>query len=326
MKCLFVTLVRLFILLVISVSSINVSHSQNMDFKTDGLYNAEFFDNIYRGHFENIEMNREDLEFLSIFEQYLRAYGRQCPDLLPADKVKIMNTECAREQVTTNGYGLEISRVCVEWRQVPSGLYARRELYNAKLEVERIHSADALRELVGMMTDQNIMGNTLDKAHKAKALMLDMGQLFNLNPCNGLGIKRFEKNLRMYALNQPSVRMQGVSKYTAMKKTGGPIGLQDFNKLINDLVADQAKTWMFNRFTQESISGVTILAKDSQGRPATIIADYRYSGFSGTSKGWVKVIFANGLPKGIYFFDFPDNRKTPGSSIVASYAKGTYSK
>lgn len=326
MKYFFVSFLRLSTIIGISVFSTTASQSQNIKFNTDGLYYAEFYDNIYRGHFENIEMNREDLEFLSIFEQYLRAFGRQCPDLLLADKVRIMDTECATERVTRNGYGQVISSICVEWRQVPSGLYARPELYNAKLEVQRIHSADALREIMGMITGQNIMGNAVDKAHKAKALMLDMGQLFNLNPCTSLGIKRFEKNLRLFALNKPSVRMQGISKYTAMKKSGGPTGLQDFTKLIDNLVTDQSKTWMFNRYAQGSISGITVLAADSQGRPATIKANYRYSGFNSASKGWVKIIFDNGLPAGIYFFDFPDNRKTPSSSIVASYAQGDYSK
>lgn len=118
--------------------------------------------------------------------------------------------------------------------------------------------------------------------------------------------------------------MKGASKYTAMKKSGGPTGSQNWTKLIDDLVADQARTWAFNRYQQGSISGVTVLSKDNQGRPAIIKADYLYSGFGGNSKGWVKITFANGLPEGIYFFDFPNNRKTPSSSIIATYAQGRY--
>lgn len=83
---------------------------------------------------------------------------------------------------------------------------------------------------------------------------------------------------------------------------------------------------MLNRYKRGSISGVYILSTDSQGRPATIKANYLFSGFGGNKEGWVKIIFSNGLPDCIYFWDFPNNCKTPGSSIVASYAQGSYSK
>jgi hypothetical protein len=330
MRFLYLVFFKAILIVMIPAFLPNVSKAQEIEFNTDGLYNAEFFDNIFRGHFENTKLKREDMEFLGIFEQYLRAFGRQCPNYLPADKVMIMNTECAREQVsvTRNGFGVEISRTstCVEWRQVPSGLYARPDLYSAKKEVERIHDANALIMAMELITDPNVIGNSVDMAHKAKALLFDMARIFELNSCNSPGIKRFEENLKLFALNKTSIRMQSESKYTAMKKSGGPTGQQDFNRLLDDLVADQSKTWMFNRYTRGSISGVTVLSNDSQGRPSAIKADYLYSGFTGNSKGWVKVTFNNGLPNGIYFFDFPDNLKSPNSSIVASYADGIYSK
>jgi hypothetical protein len=323
-------LLPLYLIVALSAGTVNYSQAQNMEFNTDDLHNAEFYDYIYRGHFENIKMERDDLEFLQIFDQYLRACGRQCGDYLPADKVEIMNLECARENVTVtkNGWGVEISRssYCVEWEYVGSGLYARPDLYNAYQEVLRLHDAKVLREALELLSDPNLMGNTVDKAHKAKALLSDMSQIFRLNSCNGQGIRRFEENLKLFALNKPSIRMKGMSKYAAMKESGGPTGSQDFTRLIDDLVADQGKTWMFNQYIKGSISNVTILTQDNQGRPSRIKANYLYSGFSGKSKGWVKVTFNNGLPNGIYFFDFPNNRKKPGSSIVASYAQGKYGK
>ena len=300
--------------------------AQNMEFNTDGLYNAELFDNIYRGHFEDIEMKRGDLYFLQIFDQYLRAFARHCSGYLPADSVPIMNLVCDEEKVEYNGYGAEIDRYCVRWKKVESGYYARRDLYNAYEEVERIHDANALGEAMKMMMDPNAIGNSVDMVHKAKALVFDMARIFALNSCDSPGIRRFEENLKLFALNKPSIRMKGVGKYTAMKKSGGPTGSQDFNRLIDDLVADQARTWMFNKYISESIAGVTILSKDNQGRPKILKANYLYSGFNGKSKGWVKIIFTNGLPEGIYFFDFPNKRKTPSISIVASYAKGDYGK
>lgn len=152
-----------------------------------------------------------------------------------------------------------------------------------------------------MLTDQNAIGNSVDMVHKAKALMYDMAQIFSLNSCNSSGIRRFEENMKLFALNKPSIRMKGVSKYTAMKRSGGPTGQQNFSKLIDDLVADQAKTWMLNRYIQGSISGVNFLREDSQGRPTALKANYQFSGFSGNSKGWVKITFDNGLPNGFLF-------------------------
>ena len=335
MRKLFATLLVLGFVFVITSSFIKTptdkseklnTEEQAMVFNTDGLYYAEFFDYIYRGHFENIELKREDMRFLMIFEQYLRAFGRQCPAYLPTSKVEIMKLVCAMEEVTTNGYGMETGRDCIEWKSVGTGLYARPDLYNAKLEVENIQSADALRTTIAMITDPNAMGNSVDLMHRAKGLQNDMAQIFKLNQCNSAGIKRFEENLKLFALNKPAIRMQGSSKYTAMKKSGGPSGSQDFNKLFDDLVANQARTWSFNRYVPGSISGVIVQSTDTKGRPTEVKANYRYKGFGNSANGWAIISFKNGLPKCIYFFDFPNNCKTPNSSVVASYAQGDYGK
>jgi hypothetical protein len=302
------------------------AETQSMEFNTDGLYYAEFYDYIFRGHFENIKIKREDMDFLMIFGQYLRTYGAKCSSHLGVNKVKIMEQECAKEQVTTNGYGIETSRVCIKWRWVWSGLYAQPDLYYAKIEVENIQRADGLRTVMAMITDPNAMGNSVDRVHKIKGLKNDMAQFFNLNQCNSAGIKRFEENLKRFALNKPSIRMQGISKYAAMKKSGGPTGLQNFTKLIDDLVTNQAKTWSFNQYTPESISNVRVQSKDTKGRPTVIKANYNYKGFGNGNDGLVTITFKKGLPDCIYFADFPTNCKTPNSSIVASYAQGNYKK
>ena len=334
MRNFYTTLLGLSFTFVLSTSFINThldktstlaNEVQATEFNTDGLYYAEFYDYIFRGHFENIEIKREDMQFLAIFEQYLRTFGKQCPSYLPEDKVEIMEQVCATEEVSRNLYGDVLSRVCIEWQWVGTGLYARPDLYNAKMEVEGIHRAAGLQTVIAMITDPNAMGNSVDMLHKGKGLQNDMTQFFKLNQCNSSGVRRFEENLKFYALNKPSIRMEGSSKYADMKKSGGPSGSQDFNKLIDDLVANQATTWAYNKYTPGSISGVSILSHDKEGRPATLKANYSYSGF-GSSQGWVKITFTNGLPECIYFFDFPDNCKTPNSSITASYAQGNYGK
>lgn len=303
-----------------------IAHSQSLQFNTDGLYYAEFYDYIFRGHFENVEMSTEDMEFLTIFESYLRTFGRNCEEYLPVPRAEIMNLECQTETVVRNGYGIETNRYCSEWRKKGSGLFARPELYNAKLQVENLQNADALRTTVAMMTHPNAEGNTVDLIHKTTGLKNDMQQIFKLNPCNSPGIRRFEENLRLFALGKASIRMEGESKYTNMKNSGGPSGSQDLIKLVDDLVKNQAQTWAFNRYIPGSISDLKVQSKDNNGRPIELRANYSYSGFSGKSNGWVQVTFINGLPKCIYFFDYPNNCKNAGSSIVASYANGDYGR
>ena len=309
------------------VPSLNPEQTQeSLSFNTDGLFNAEFFDYLFRGHFESIEITRQDTQFLMIFEQYLRTFGRQCPNSLPSNKVEIMNWVCATEQVTTNGYGIETDRTCIEWTTVGSGIYARPDLYKAKLLVEQLQSAEVFRNTLAMMADPNAIGNSVDMIHKANGLRNDMAQLFSLNQCNNPGVRRFEENLKRFALNQESIRMKGTSKYTAMKVSGGPTGSQNLSKLVDDLVTNHSQTWAFNRYVPGSISGLEVYSKDNQGRPGGLKANYRYKGFGASATGWVRVTFENGLPKCIYFFDFPQNCKNPNSSIVAAYAQGKYKK
>lgn len=320
-------------ILFLSITSFNHLHKeilasspldqQSPELVTDGLYYAAFYDYIYRGHFENITIKKEDMEFLSIFGQYLNTYGTRCASFLPQDKVEMQKQICVTENVTTNGYGMEISRDCIEWKWVGSGIYARKDLYSAKVSLENTLRANGLQTVIGMITDPNALGNSVDMTHKARGLTNDMNQIFRLNDCNSSAIKAFEENLKRFALDQPSIRIDKISKYEAMKKSGGPTGAQDTQKLINDLVADQARTWSFNRYVNGSISNVTT-RKNPQGGISGLQANYTYKGFGSNSRGSVRITFKNGLPECIYFFDFPNNCKTPNSSIVASFASGGY--
>ncbi|MEP2278781.1 hypothetical protein [Maribacter sp.] len=299
-------------------------YSEVLELKTDGLYYAEFYDYIFRGHFEEIDINRGDMQFLMLFDQYLRAYGAQCSGSLPANKVEIMNEECATEEVTKNGWGDVISSVCIKYVWVGSGLYAKPALYEAYKEIDQLQRSKGLGTMMEMITDPNSMGNSVDMIHKINGLKGDMLKIFKLNACGSPGLERFEENLKLFALDKPSIRMEKASKYTTMKNSGGPTGDQNYHKLIDDLVYDQSKTWSFNRYTTGSISSVTTSSRDSEGRPMEISANYSFSGFSGNSKGSVRITFKNGLPKCIYFYDFPRNCKTPNSSILSSYAEGKY--
>lgn len=300
------------------------AQGEAMVLNTDGLYLAELYDNMFRGHFENINLTSEDMFFIAIFNGYLKAYGKQCSAYLPENKVDIMDLECAKENVTTNGYGFELSRVCIQWRPIKSGLYARPDLYNAKMEVENFQRKRALQTGIEAFSAPNATGNSLDLFHKTKGLKKDLLEILKLNSCTSNSIRQFEKNLKLFALKKPGIRMQGVSKYIKMKKSGGPTGPQNFAKLIDDLVTDQAETWALYRYSPKSITNANVSTSDKLGRPLSLRASYSFSSFGAVKKGWVTTTFKNGLPDCIYFSDFPENCKTPNSKIVLDYANGEY--
>ncbi|EAZ80542.1 hypothetical protein [Algoriphagus machipongonensis] len=327
-----ISFLSIFLVGLVSATSVNSVPFKTSDapflieeLNTDGLYFAEFYDYIYRGHFEHVELAREDQLFLMIYSKYLRTFGATCPDQLPENKVEIMDLICVTEEVTTQN-GMETSRVCVEYERVGSGIFADPELYAAQLRLEKEQASDFFPKTLEMLSDPNSIGNSLDMVHKSKGLLGDMERFFILNPCESEALKQFERNLMNYALNQESDRLEGVSKYQQMKESGGPTGAQDFTKLLDNLVKDQARTWVFNKYQAGSISDVAIQSKDQSGRPKIIQANYKFSGFMGNSQGWVRVLFENGLPECIIFYDYPENCKTPNSGIVSDYAEGGYRK
>lgn len=291
---------------------------------TDGLYFAEFYDYIYRGHFENVEIPVEDQLLLMIFSKYLRTFGTQCSQYLPENTVEIMDWYCNKEEVTTEN-GFEVSRICVGYDQRGSTIFADPNLYEAQLELERNQSAQVIFSTMKIMSDPNAIGNSIDLLHKTRGLMNDMNSFFRINPCNSEAVKRFESNLRNYSLKLTPDRLDAISKYAVMKESGGPTGSQNLTKLLDDLVIDQSQTWAFNQYLKGSISSLVIQSKDNLGRPIQIRANYNYSGFMGKSQGWLQVVFKNGLPDCIYFYDFPQNCKSPNSGIVANFSEGKYS-
>ncbi|MAT89387.1 MAG: hypothetical protein CMC35_01740 [Flavobacteriaceae bacterium] len=299
---------------------------QEVNFNTDGLYFAEFYDLIFRGHFENIEIRRNDLFLMAIYNQFLRAYGSQCASQLPSNKIELMETVCKRERVTKNGYGTVIDRSCIEYTTIGSGIYAKPDMYRGLKTLEASQNGEAIQYVFSLYSDSNALGNSVDMMHKVNGLKNDLSVIFRLNPCGESGMKRFEENLKRYAEGTSPIRMKTSSKYTLMKESGAPKGNQNYHSLLNDLVANQSKTWMMNRYVLNSISSVQVLSKDTNGAPKTLKANYRYQGFLGDKQGWVKVDFKKGLPNCIYFWDFPKNCKKANSTIVASFSQGRYSK
>ncbi|ASV29618.1 coiled-coil domain-containing protein [Maribacter cobaltidurans] len=298
----------------------------SMQFKTVGLNNAAFFDYIYRGHFENIELDVFSSHFLMILSGYLNTFGSLCPDELPENKVEIMTDVCSRESVTTDGYGVEVSRYCTAWKTIGTGIFADPKLYAAKMRLVAQQNQDAFRIAVDMYTNPDAMGNSIDQVHKAKALLSDWSNFFRFNACDSKSVKQFETNLLAFANQQKPERLKGMSVYEKIKILGGPAGDQNHAKLLNDIVSNQSKTWALNKYTGNSISNVRELKSADQTQMVTLKADYNFSGLLGKQTGGVTVKFKDGLPDCIYFSDYPNNCKKPNSALVAKYGLGEYAK
>jgi len=297
-----------------------------MQFKTLGLNNAAFFDYIYRGHFENIELDVNGSHFLMILSTYLNTFGSLCPNQLQEDKVEIMTEVCSRENVTTDGWGVEISRYCIAWKTVGTDIYADPKLYAAKMRLVAKQDQNALRTVIDMYTNPDAMGNSVDQIHKAKALQSDMSNFFRLNQCDSKSIVQFANNLLAFANQQQPVRLKGMSNYEKIKILGGPGGDQNYDKLLNDILKNQSKTWAMNRYVGNSIANVREFKSQDKTQTIALKANYNFSGFLGKQTGSVTVKFKDGLPDCIYFSDFPENCKKPNGALVTKYVMGQYGK
>jgi hypothetical protein len=290
-------------------------------FSVSGLTNESMLTALFRGAFEDVEINREDLLFEVLFRQYLEIYAQKCERYLPGNRVEMTKRRCKTEEVTENGFGVEVSRVCVHYVDESTGLWAKPELYQAKKEVDRLIAADSLRHvwrILALTQQPDPFASAMNMGSTAQAVANDVEDLFQLNGCTSPGLKRFEDNLRLFALNEQSIRLEGDTKPAMATAPGTALRDQDYVRLIEDLVADQAGTWAVNRYVSGSVRNVSISARDAAGRPLRMAASYSYDGFNGRSPGSVDVHFTDGSPDCMYFFDAPTSCRTPNRKIVAA--------
>ncbi|MEO8028072.1 MAG: hypothetical protein ABI823_16425 [Bryobacteraceae bacterium] len=291
-------------------------------FSTAGLNNEQMAASFYAGDFLHVGLNREDIKFQVLFGQYLQAYGTHCDAYLPKNKVEMTRQVCAREQYEVNRYGARVGgSTCIEWRTEGTGIYADPALYQAKNQVDAATAPDTIREVFKTLSQKDPIGAALNVASDAKEIGADMARLVQINACNGAGLKRFQENLRLFALNKQPVRLAGDSGYTAPAAPHAPSGNQNYTKLLEDLVSEHAKTWVFNRYVNGSVSGVSVTGRDAAGKPARVTGRYL---FNGRNQGSLTVSFTDGLPECMYFFDFPSTCRTPNRRVVAAFAAGGY--
>src|SRR5438477_12489487 len=77
-------------------------------FSASGLHNEKVLTDLFIGDFVDIPFNRDNLAFVSLFEDYLESYGRHCDAYLPRNKVEMMHNVCASEQTQRDRFGTEV--------------------------------------------------------------------------------------------------------------------------------------------------------------------------------------------------------------------------
>jgi hypothetical protein len=292
-------------------------------FSAKGLDHEDDLTDFFVGNFADVPFDRGTMGFSVLFQQYLEAYARHCGASLPVNnRVEMTRQVCADPPPLPPRPGdpppLPGASSCSTWRTVSLG-YADPVLYAAKTQLDKEQTANHVMDLLG---SKNLMGSAKD----AFQLTADMDALVRLNACDGAGLQRFQENVLLFSKGKPPLLLPGESPpVTPIAQPAGVLVDSDYNRLVADLVADQAKTWVLNRLVPGSTYGV-IVAHDPTGRPAKILARYFFNapGRSDRTQGSVTVSFSDDKPQCIYFSDAPTACQTPNRRIVSKYSSGGY--
>jgi hypothetical protein len=302
-------------------------------FSAAGLNNEDDLVRIYSGDFQAVHLDRAGMEFMLIISGYMNDFAKDCAQFLPSDKVEITQQVCAETSTPVNGYGNPVGgSTCVSYRTVGTGLYADPHLYAAVNDVSAKAQANMLGNMLGMVTGKgshaaNPLTMPQQIIDQTVAVGNEMQTLIHTNSCGSRGLVNFQSNLIRFANGDNPTKFAGaVASGPAPGATaGGPAKDTDFARLLDDLVAANARGWMMNRYQPGSITD-PIVSRDPLGHPVRIMAQYSYAGMQGTQRGRVTVSFKDGSPDCLYFSDAPDTCRLPAEGVVSAYEKNAYAK
>jgi len=293
-------------------------------FITTGLHNEKLLTNFFTGNFVDIPFDRENLQFSILFGEYIDAFGRHCDRYLPPNKVELTRQVCTSERYQTDRFGNRVGgSTCVAYRTEGRGIYADPSVYAFKPRLEGEQAVSVAKDALRLMTQKNPLQAALNTAAEAQQMTNDMNALVQRNACVNPGLKRFQENLMLFAMGMQPVLLPGAAPSVTSKAQSSPTGAsnQNYTRLLEDLIAEQSKTWLMNRFVPGSTSNVVVSSRDASGRPSKIVGRYL---FNGRSPGSVTLDFSDGVPECMYFFDLPSTCKTPNRRIVSAYVSGSY--
>jgi hypothetical protein len=286
-------------------------------FNTIGLPNSELFQNLFKGRFIEIPFDRSEILFAGLIGKYMYTYAESCPAYLPNDKVQIYEDVCSKESVTTNGWGVEVDRTCIEWVQQGTGLYASPDLYSAYELIQRINSNNSVKVLFKFLS-QGLEKN-IAVASDVSQLESDIVDLIERNGCDNKALKRMEDNIVQFARNNPPIQLDG----TILNNSADYSQRQDLEKLTRDLVMVNTKSWAY-RYIPNSVTNIRVTSYDNEKRPLKISADYKFEGLFGIQKDKLIIRFKDGLPDCILFPNYSGGCNTADRQIVANFVKGHY--
>lgn len=296
-------------------------------FSASGLRNEKVLTDFFTGNFADIPFNRENVAFAGLFRDYLESYGRHCDRYLPPTKVELTQTVCAVRETRIDRFGnRDWTGNCAVRRQEGMGIYADPALYAAKSKLDDVAGPSMIKDAFQMMQQPNALGRALGALSESGSMADDMNALFRLNSCTSPGVKRLQENIVLFSQGKQATVLPGtVTSATPRPQpsSAGRFRDQNYSKLLEDLILDQSRTWLMNRFVAGSTSNVAVSTRDSAGRPAKISGRYL---FNGRSQGSVSLTFSDGVPQCMYFFDLPSTCKTPSRTIAAAYSSGGYSQ
>jgi hypothetical protein len=292
--------------------------------KTDTLNYGDDVKRIYAGDFEHVTFKPDSTEFGLMVGGYMGEYSESCDRYLPKDKVEIMRQECATEQVTRNGYGTEVSRSCISWRTVGTGLYADPQVYSLQKRLDAGMAAGMMDSMFKGMSQRggDPAGGMKQMTDVAVYVKQDMSHFVDDNGCASPATMRFQANMLHYGRGEQPIRMAGAAEAMASSATSLAKG-QDYKKLVDDLIAAESRAWMMNRYVQGSVQ-VSAVQRDGGGEPREIDAGYGFQMMGNPGAGRVRVAFENGTPACLYFSDFPTTCRAPSPGVLSAYKRNQY--
>ncbi|HKO97077.1 MAG TPA: hypothetical protein VJU86_08800 [Pyrinomonadaceae bacterium] len=209
---------------VFTKTNITASTLTPSSFSAKGLNNEKTLTNLYLGQFNEIPFKRDNSGFGILFGEYVNSYSRQCAAYLPSNKVEITEQKCARERITKNGWGVEISRSCTEWVSVGTGYYADPKMYETKLFLDRFQTVQGIRTFIDIFTNpEKALGDTLGMVGNIMDAKSDMNNLVRMNSCSSPGLKRFQENLNLFALNGSPIVLTSPAPISNFPRAGFPL-------------------------------------------------------------------------------------------------------
>ena len=292
--------------------------------KTDTLNYGDDLKRIYIGDFQHVGFKPDGTEFGLLVGGYMGEYSESCDRYLPKDKVEIMTTECATEQVTRNGYGMEVSRSCVSYRTVGTGRYADPQVYSLEKRLDANMAAGMMNSMFQGMSQRggDPAGGVKQMTDVAVYVKQDMSHFLEDNGCATPATMRFQANMLRYGRGEQPIKMAGAAEAMAAGSTALAKG-QNYQKLVDDLITAESRAWMMNRYEQGSVR-VSTVQRDPTGEPREIDAGYSFQMMGSRAAGKVRVTFENGMPGCLYFSDFPTTCRAPSPGVVSAYKRNQY--